>query len=161
MAVRDIVEAHEDAVFDIAVTSGHPTGETPSATTPLSFAADGGRLVTGPLAALQQVLMAFLTVKGSDPVFPGYGTDFVPACRAGYLLTEYDVTTTFSFAVLDMMAFFQEHGIFDDSDDNGKLVDISLARFDLDAYTSRLTLHIELHFASGDTVDVAVPVKVV
>jgi hypothetical protein len=161
MAVRNIVTDSAGRLYDIAITSGMATKENPGVKLDLLCGVDSGRALAGPLASTQAVLTCFLSVAGSDPVYPDYGTEFLSACRAGYIRTDSDVLTYFSLAASSCLEFFYRHDFFANVPADEIVTDITLDYYSLDVNESKLIMLVKVHFASGDVIDVIAPIKVI
>jgi hypothetical protein len=77
----------------------------------------GGSIVTGPQKVVQRFLLELLKEKGSMPLRPRGGTDFLTEARQGLLRTAADVRGAFARAVIDIrteLAFEDANATRDD-----------------------------------------------
>lgn len=109
-------------------------GVSPAGSVQLSMSltqpGSGGSVVTGPQKVVQRFLLELLREKGTMPLRPRGGTDFITEARLGYLRTAADVTGAFSRAVIDIRAELAFEESDSDRDDerfkNAELLGVSI-----------------------------------
>lgn len=114
---RGTIDQYLGRTVDFVAFQGlQATGDRPL-TMSLTELNQGGLVVTGPQKVAQRFLLEFLREKGSMPLRPAGGTDFITEARLGYLRTAIDVTGAFARAVVDIKSTLSGEESDSDPDD--------------------------------------------
>ena len=112
------------------------------------------RAIAGPSKAAQNYLLALFTPLGSNGARPGYGSNFMPRVRAGFVRYPGDLSALFAIENLRVQNYL---GTLPAS----KFADEQIASVTLDAYSVEPTgikMRLLLTVASGDTLPFLLPV---
>lgn len=114
--MSNIAEYVGRTVDVLAYTGASPDGER-LLTQSLASNGGGGQVCTGLQKLSQRFAIMLLTEKGTVPYLPDRGSDFMTQARLGRLRTQVDVMSSFSAAMIDVLANMKAEETTNDPDD--------------------------------------------
>ena len=108
---------------------------------------------------IQRYMLTLLTVKGSQPYDPEFGTDFLKYVRSANLLTYNDLSHYFNFANYEVLNLFKQYQALHADLPLDEQIDTAV----LDSLTTvdnRIQFNVKIYTKAGETVDFVMPIPV-
>jgi hypothetical protein len=167
MAVKStIYDYSEHPLKDVNICQGAGAGGGLNVTSPekqpVTFAF--GRIssyIAGIQKLVQRYIILLLTQKGSQPIFPSFGTDFMAAIKSKNMVTYEDAIHEFNFANMQVIETFREYqantpNIPDDEQLNTAVLN-SLA---YDSASNSAVFNVRIYSNTGENVDYILPIPI-
>lgn len=159
MPIRNITTDYSGRSKDINIApSIDPRMTTPQKVSP-SFGPVSS-YCAGVQKLIQRFMIALVTVKGSQPAYPNFGTDLFKKISVSSLTTIADLTHAFNFASASVVAAFRAEqeaspGRPDDEQlDTALLTDVSVTA------NYEVTYRVALYTRAGNTYDFLLPIPI-
>lgn len=159
MPIRNITTDYSGRSKDINIA---PSID-PRVTAPQKVAPSFGHVSSycaGVQKLIQRYMIALVTVKGSQPAYPTFGTDLLKKISVSSLTTVADLTHAFNFASASVVSMFRANqetavGVPDDEQlDTALLTSVSVtANFEV-------TYRVALYTKAGNTYDFLLPIPI-
>lgn len=159
MPIRNITTDYSGRSKDINIVPNID----PKKTTPQKVALSFGRVSSycaGIQKLIQRFMIALVTVKGSQPAYPDFGTDLLKKLSVSSLTTIADLTHAFNFASASVVASFRAYqegitGVPEDEQlDTALLMNVEVSA------NYEVTYRVALYTKAGDTYDFLLPIPI-
>lgn len=121
---------------------------------------EGGKLTTGLQKIAQTFALYFLTEKGSVPLLPNQGTNFITAVRLQRINTESNLQAEFALAANVAKRFMSLQADKNKYPNDERLSAVTLLNFTLDKNSGTILLKVGLTSLAGDLATIFLPVPV-
>jgi len=113
---------------------------------------------TGVEKLVQWVVNILMTIRGSDPYRPDYGTLFMEELSTGQAVTDDEAMAAFGEATLYILEYFAENVLQNDTPADEVLKDLGGYIIEYDGYTMKMAIEIS---TNEDDLTVIVPIPLV
>lgn len=107
---------------------------------------------------IQRYIITLLTVSGSQPHDPLFGTNFLSKVKRSNLTTLNDLTHIFNFANFDVISTFKEYQSAHPNLPADEQLDTAVID-SIDSTQDSVTFKIKIYTMAGETVDFVVPIS--